>query len=179
MRRIVTGNDSEGRSIVVSDSTAPRTTEFKTLPGFSGTLLWATEPGAAINTSGTDTTPDITSFVPAPGGTRVLAMTFPPDAVRELPEFDGAAMGAEFYGAMPGLAELFQPSGIHTTPTFDYAVVIEGEMTLETDDSTLTPVGVGDVVVQNGTSHAWRNLTDKPAKILVVLIGAASTTEPR
>lgn len=41
------------------------------------------------------------------------------------------------------------------------------------DDGKLTPVGVGDVVVQNGTSHAWRNLTDMPATVIVVLIGAA------
>lgn len=174
MRRIVTGNDREGRSTVISDGTAPRTTNFKTLPGFSDTLLWATEPGNALDTSGRDITGEVTSFVPAPGGTRLLVMTFPPDAVREGPEFDPAAMGAEFYGAMPGLAELFEPSGVHTTPTFDFAVVVEGEFTLEIDDGQLTTVGVGDVVIQNGTSHAWRNRTDKPATILVALIGAAA-----
>jgi len=73
---------------------------------------------------------------------------------------------------MPGLAELFEPSGIHTTPTIDYAVVIKGELTLETDDGKLTPVHAGDVVVQNGTSHAWRNLTDEIATVVVVFIGA-------
>jgi hypothetical protein len=29
-----------------------------------------------------------------------------------------------------------------------------------------------DVVVQNGTRHAWRNKNDKPVKIAFVLIGA-------
>jgi len=41
MRRIVTGNDNEGHSVVVSDGAAPRSTEFTTLPGFSDTLVWA------------------------------------------------------------------------------------------------------------------------------------------
>jgi hypothetical protein len=32
-----------------------------------------------------------------------------------------------------------------------------------------------DVVVQNGTRHAWRNKSDKPVKIAFVLIGASKT----
>jgi len=174
MRRIVTANDTNGRSVVVSDGQPPRTADFDTLPGFSETLVWATEPGAPLDTSGTDSTPQVTSYVPGPGGTRLLAMTFPPDAVYARPEFDGAAMGAEFVAAMPGLAELFSPSGVHTTPTFDYAIVIDGEITLETDDGKHTTVRAGDVVVQNGTSHAWRNLTDLPAVVVVALVGAAA-----
>ena len=90
MRRIVTGNDNEGHSVVVSDGAAPRSTEFTTLPGFSDTLVWATEPGSAIDKSGTDITPEVTSFVPGPGGSRLLVLSFPPDTVRERPEFDGS-----------------------------------------------------------------------------------------
>lgn len=172
MRRIVTGATPSGKSFIVSDGEPQRIDQFKSIPGFASALLWSSEPEDGLNFSGQDTTTTTKSFVPAPGGTRLVWMTFPPDAVRGGSDFDGVAFGAEFLTAMPGLAELFAPSGIHTTPTFDYAVVTDGEMTLEMDDGTMTIVRAGDVVVQNGTSHAWRNLSDRPATIIVALIGA-------
>jgi hypothetical protein len=38
-------------------------------------------------------------------------------------------------------------------------------------DSTRTALRQGDVVVQNGTRHAWRNLTEEPTTIFFVLLG--------
>ena len=101
----------------------------------------------------------------------MIEMVFPPDSVREVPDFDFAAFGSEFLSAMPGLAELFEPTGMHATPTFDYAIVTDGELTLETDDGALTQVRAGDIVVQNGTRHAWRNRSSKAATVVIVLIG--------
>lgn len=170
MRRIVTGIDSQGRSVVISDATPPRSADFKTIPGFSETLVWATDGEKDIDTSGEDPTESVTSFIPNAGGTRVVAMTFPPEASRENLTAAPEEIGAEFWAAMPGLAELFEPSGMHLTPTFDYAVVTRGELTLETDEGKLTTVRPGDVVVQNGTRHAWRNFTDEPTEVLVILV---------
>lgn len=174
MRRIVTGTDSQGRSVVISDATPPRSVDFATIPGFSETLVWASDGEAAVDTSGDDPTESVTSYVPSAGGTRVLAMTFPPEASRENLTAAPEEIGAEFGAAMPGLAELFEPSGMHVTPTFDYVVVTRGELTLETDEGKLTTVRVGDVVVQNGTRHAWRNFTDEPTDVLVVLVAPSA-----
>ena len=66
--------------------------------------------------------------------------------------------------------------GMHTTDTVDYGFVISDEVVLELDrgvEVTLTP---GDTVVQNGTRHAWRNRTNEPAVLVVVLIGAQRST---
>lgn len=60
---------------------------------------------------------------------------------------------------------------MHTTPTVDYDVVIEGEVWLELSEGEVH-LTTGDVVVQHGTRHAWRNKGDKPATVLAVLIGA-------
>jgi uncharacterized cupin superfamily protein len=58
---------------------------------------------------------------------------------------------------------------MHRTQTIDYAVVLEGELTLILDEEDVT-LKAGDVVIQRGTSHAWSNRSDKKCRILYVLI---------
>jgi quercetin dioxygenase-like cupin family protein len=82
---------------------------------------------------------------------------------------------AENLAISPGLAELFEPDGMHTTPTIDYGIVLEGEIWLELDEGRSRLIRKHDVVVQNGTRHAWRNKSDQPATLAVVLIGAKLT----
>jgi len=57
----------------------------------------------------------------------------------------------------PGLAEAMESrdSGMHTTDSVDYGVVISGEITLELDDGATVRLKQGDCVVQNGARHAW------------------------
>ena len=65
---------------------------------------------------------------PGPGGSTFLVVTFPPDSVMMSPEFDPALAGPEHVAAAPGIAETFEMDnpGMHTTPTVDYACVIDG-----------------------------------------------------
>lgn len=172
MRRIVTGHDSEGRSVIVSDGLPPRTTEYKSVPGMSISVVWATEPGQPVSRAGTDSTADVVSVVPSQGGNRLMWLVFPPDAVVASPDFDGAGFVAEHRLKAPGLAELFEADGMHTTPTVDYSIVVEGEIWLETDEQKLTRLEAGDVVIQNGTRHGWRNRSDKRAVVMTALIGS-------
>ena len=51
-------------------------------------------------------------------------------------------------------------------------IVLQGEIVLELDDGDCTPLSTGDIVIQNGTRHAWRNRSDRPATMAFVLIGA-------
>jgi len=48
----------------------------------------------------------------------------------------------------------------------------DGEMWLELDDGETLHLNRGDVVVQNGTGHAWRNKGNKPVTMLFFLNGA-------
>jgi quercetin dioxygenase-like cupin family protein len=68
--------------------------------------------------------------------------------------------------------ELDNP-GMHTTDTVDYAIVLEGEAWLELDDGKEVHPKPHDIVIQNGTRHAWRNKGSMPVRIAFVLIGAA------
>ncbi len=65
-------------------------------------------------------------------------------------------------------------SPIHRTNSIDYGIVLSGEIELELDDGRKKLVREGGIVVQRGTSHLWRNTTDKPCRIAFVLIEATA-----
>lgn len=64
-------------------------------------------------------------------------------------------------------------SPMHRTNSIDYGIVLSGEVELELDDGRKTTVREGGVIIQRGTSHLWRNNTDKPCRIAFVLIEAS------
>ncbi|KAJ4030164.1 hypothetical protein NW761_011836 [Fusarium oxysporum] len=49
---------------------------------------------------------------------------------------------------------------MHRTISIDYVIVQKAAVVLVLDDGSKTPVGEGDVVVQQGTMHGWDNPTD-------------------
>jgi mannose-6-phosphate isomerase-like protein (cupin superfamily) len=114
------------------------------------------------------------SVVPGPGGTSLHIVTFPPSSVFKDPSFDGKAAQKEALGRLRGLADHFeeQDRAMHKTNTVDYSVVFEGEIWLELDEGKTVHLKKGDVVVQNGTRHAWRNKGTAPATMLFFLNGA-------
>jgi len=175
VKRVVTGRDISGKSVFVSVSDAPSTHDFIAIPGMSVTQLWSTPANPTIPATVSDPTVAISSIVPGVGGTQFMLVAFPPDRTYMSPEFDPAAAGAENLKHAPGLAETFEIDnpGMHTTDTIDYGIVLRGEVSLELDAERVEHLHAGDVVVQNGTRHAWRNSGSEPALIAFVLIGAS------
>jgi quercetin dioxygenase-like cupin family protein len=53
--------------------------------------------------------------------------------------------------------------------------VVSGEVTLELDAGAQAVLRAGDVVIQNGTRHAWRNHGTETCTIVGVAIGADRT----
>jgi len=174
IRRVITGTGTDGSAQVLSDAAAPRAVDFVNVPGFSPTLLWATSSTPQVGKGSIEDPTPTASWVPGPGGTRLMTVTFPPDSVMMRADFDPAAFGAEFAGALPGLAEAFEQDspGMHTTDSVDYDVVLDGEITLELDNGHEVLLKRHDVAVQHGNRHAWRNKSTAPATMLFVLIGA-------
>ena len=170
-RRVVTGNVS-GKSVVQSDEPLPAY-EFKTVPGYEHTLVWVNPTTPDLREEQRfDRYPD--SVVPGPGGTSLHFVTFPPSSVFADPSFDGEASRKEALIRLRGLADHFEKEdpAMHKTNTVDYAIVFDGEMWLELDDAKTIHLKKGDVVVQNGTRHAWRNKTTEPVTMLFFLNGA-------
>jgi mannose-6-phosphate isomerase-like protein (cupin superfamily) len=172
-RRIVTGSVN-GKSVVQSDENT-QAYEFKTVPGYEHTLIWinAVTPDLS-KPQRFDRYPD--SVVPGPGGTSLHFVTFPPASVFADPSFDGEAARDEALIRLRGLADHFEKedSAMHKTNTVDYAVVYDGEIWLELDNTETLHLKRGDVVVQNGTRHAWRNKGTKPVTMLFFLNGATA-----
>ena len=67
---------------------------------------------------------------------------------------------------MPGVT-----SPMHRTVSLDYGVVLEGEVELVLDSGEVRLMRHGDVAVQRGTNHAWKNVTPNGgwARMLYVL----------
>ena len=170
-RRIVTAN-ANGKSNVQSDESMPAY-EFSTVPGYQHTLIWVNPTTPDLSRQQRfDSYPD--SVVPGPGGTSLHFATFPPGSVFVDPSFDGEAAREEALVRLRGLADHFEREdpGMHKTNTVDYSVVYDGEIWMELDDGETLHLKRGDVVVQNGTRHAWRNKGTKPVTMLFFLNGA-------
>ncbi|HEX8626193.1 MAG TPA: cupin domain-containing protein [Allosphingosinicella sp.] len=171
VRRIVTGHDSQGRSIVQEDGPPGRVV---TLGGESGTTfheVWSTRstPAPIDRASGEPGESGI-SLLPPPGGTRIRILDIPSDdgSVAALPRESVRAL-FEAIGAGHALAENPPHPLMHRTETVDYGIVLEGELVLVLDKSE-TIVRAGDIIVQRGTSHAWANRSASNARIAFVLV---------
>ena len=135
--------------------------------------LWTTPALPALLEQSRDPTLDRASLIPSQGGTSIAMFDFPPDTVMQNP-VDGVQAFNELSAALPGLIETFEPDnpGMHTTATIDYGIILDGELWLELDNGQSRLVKAGDVVIQNGTRHAWRNKSERIARALFVMIGA-------
>lgn len=68
-------------------------------------------------------------------------------------------------------------SPMHRTQSCDFGVVIEGEIELILDSGETRRLKPGDVAVQRGTNHAWRNTSSQSwARMLYVLQSAEKVT---
>jgi naringenin degradation protein FdeH len=144
VRRIVTGHDANHVAKVLIDGAA--TNAKYPAPAIVSTMIWCTDRMPADIAVG-ETPEDLGAWVigtpPPPSGTRFAVIDFP-----------------------PGNAAI-----MHRTETIDYVIMIEGELEMDMDDSTVK-LKAGDVMVQRGTNHSWINRSDKRARVAFVLIDA-------
>jgi hypothetical protein len=174
IRRIVTVEDESGKSRIASCGDAPRTHDHVHVPGMSNTRIWSTSDTTALGGTIVDPTTASASVLPSPGETRFLVVAFPPDSVMRGAAFDPVLAHEENLQVIPGLAERFEADnpGMHRTDTVDYCIVLQGPLVLELDDGVQTELRQHDVVIQNGTRHAWRNPGSHIAVMAFVLVGA-------
>lgn len=173
IRRVITGHDAQGKAIVVSDTPAPAVRTNPLRPGHVSTDLWKTgATPVVLKADMEDPTGGPKQIHPLPGGTvfRISELAPEPEAVRNL----DPQRAREVFKAMGNeAAATFGRGGrhpmMHRTETIDYAVVLEGRVTLVLDDQDVE-LEAGDVVIQCGTNHAWSNRSDKPCRMLYVLI---------
>jgi mannose-6-phosphate isomerase-like protein (cupin superfamily) len=173
VRRVVTGHDSNGKAIVISDASAPFVHVNAVDPEWYSTDIWRTgETPARIVRAAAEPTLGPRRQLPTKRGTVLRINHFPPEgeAVRRM---DLAASRAAFAALGNEKAATFGKGGrhplMHRTETIDYAIVLSGEITMVLDDVDVT-LRAGDVAVQCGTNHAWSNRSNAPCVVAFVLI---------
>jgi quercetin dioxygenase-like cupin family protein len=173
-RRVVTGV-RDGRSVFMSDGTPDNAHFYAGWPGHMTSVVWATAATPAVPITGQEEPAPAGMYVlPGPGETRLMIVRFPPDAVFADPRFDPEALDRELTANLAGLHHCFEAEapGMHTTDSVDYDVVLDGEIWLELDDGAEVHLRQGDIVVQGGGRHAWRNRSGRNTTMVFVLIGA-------
>ena len=172
VRRVVTGHDAGGKAVVLADGAAPN--QKARNAGIVSTLLWVTDETPA-DIAGSKDRADREMGVPPPSAGSVLRVVdFPPVSADAVAKLDQAAvhreMGLTGHATGAGTRHPFT----HRTRSIDYAIVLEGEIDMLLDDSEVH-LRAGDIMVQQGTNHAWVNNSKSVCRIAFVLIDA---TEP-
>lgn len=169
VRRIVTGHDSAGDSIILWDGVAETVMETPNIPGFAVVDLWETATAPANNTGNADAADRPVHLEPARTGTICRVVEFPPDSV-----WQGKIKSDDVFGpigAAHAADSKSQNPMMHKTPSVDYAICLSGEIWAVMDKGE-TRMVVGDVLIQRGTNHSWSVRTDKPARVAFILVGA-------
>ena len=143
LRRVITGTNEEGKSIVLIDDEVIHFKEV--VPGFKRADIWMTETSPVDNAGNEDM-----------GAKEVL---FPS---RSETLFTYAEIEPGF-----GVDE----AGWHTTDTIDYVVVLKGEVYFLMDEEDIL-LKAGDMLVIRGVRHAWVNRSTEPCILGGAMIGA-------
>jgi naringenin degradation protein FdeH len=168
-RRVVTGHDARGRSVVLMDGESPYSFFLEAAGGLQLTELWETRAAPADNSGTQDAADHERRIGPVDGGTVFRIIEYPPDHVRLAtlaPDTFFAEMGAQAVDP----AHRRHP-GMHATHTLDYCVVLSGEIWAVMDEGEVL-LRAGDCLVQRGTRHAWSNRSEEPCVIAFVLVAA-------
>src|SRR5271156_3166130 len=142
IRRIVTGHNSEGKSVILRDESAKSVFCPPHLPGVGLTDLWESKVPAS-NAGEKDAAERTFTLEPPANGTIFRVVEFPPDA-----SFTGDVakifeeMGSEH------TRDKGKPRhpGFHKTKTTDYAIVLDGEIYAMMDEGEAL-MKAGDVLV--------------------------------
>jgi mannose-6-phosphate isomerase-like protein (cupin superfamily) len=170
VRRVVTGHDPQGRSVIAADGASPHTIAISETPAFGMTDLWVTHGAPADNSGASDPAARRIVLEPPARGTIFRVVEFPPDA-QVAGKFD-RVKAFEAIGARDALdPSAARHPGMHRTHSVDYAIVLSGEIWAVMDVGE-TLLRAGDCLVQRGTNHAWSNRSDAACHVAFVLVDA-------
>jgi len=161
IRRVVTGNDADGKSGVLWDSAAPNANAGPIRPGTGMTDVWVYQECPSVITGDKDYGNLPFSFEPPEDGGHLRIVQSPGKVPGYDPTKDPTAVplheprqragGTWDKGGANGFS-----SPVHKSETLDYGIVLEGERVLLLDDGEYI-MNPGDVVVQIGNWHGWCN----------------------
>ena len=168
MRRIVTGYNESGKSVITFDGPPARSIGEDVGGLFE---IWNTDGMAIDTTDNVDRADSEIILSPPANGTkfRYFQINPTPEGVPWDVLQDLAAQAFDRIGAAHHRIDTSKHPAMHKTETVDYIILLKGDVSLLLDEEEvrLQPF---DTVVQRGTNHAWVNHGDEPALLIAVLI---------
>ncbi len=157
IRRVVTGFDGQGNAIWTHDGDAEAEMGNKAV-GSSVTDVWRTYSSPAGMTE-EGATKEYTILPPPEGAVFRIAHIPPMELIRQRSDVP-VDIDSEDYG-------------MHITPTVDMTLIVSGEIWLKLENNPEEKhLKAGDILVQRGTNHAWRNKSDKECVLCVAMVPA-------
>ena len=168
MRRIVTGHNDNGKSVIKIDGPPARSIGEEIGGLFE---IW-NEDGAIIDTKSSKDRADSNIILSPPkGGSKFRYFQIMPtpkglsvDILNEMAETAFRRIGAAHHRI-----DVTKHPAMHKTKTIDYIILLKGDVTLILDEEEVR-INPFDVIVQRGTNHAWVNNGSEPALLIAVLI---------
>ena len=172
LRRVVTGDGTDGRSAVVIDGAAAKLLAVEEA-GLAEIWTAALSRGGLLDGRDRLVGQDV-RLEPASGAVKVRWFTVPPeDPSKSAQEREAAAaFGFAAAGAAEARIDTTRHPMMHKTDTLDVIVLVRGSVDLLLDDGEARALKPGDVVIQRATNHAWVNYGKETALLVAVLMNA-------
>ncbi|HYM16943.1 MAG TPA: cupin domain-containing protein [Micropepsaceae bacterium] len=174
-RRIVTGHDAQGRSVVLSDAAPTNIVVNPADPDRGHINFWKTERVPASNEGYADPMAGPPCPLhPPKGGTMFRFFQIAPEKNEAGLSADERDRRMEKMFAAAGSearTRTGQHPSMHKTDSLDYIVLLKGEVTalFDVGEVKMRPF---DVLIQRGTNHGWVNHGDEPVLLVAVLVDA-------
>lgn len=169
LRRVVTGLNDQGKSIVAIDGPPSPYIEWDDVSGLFE--IWTDHGSTEAYTIDSELRDDHVKLTPPKGGFKVRWFSVAPEDPKRSPGEARAAAASAFtaISAAGDQPDTSRHPAMHQTRTLDVIVLIRGSvrLLLDDDERVLSP---GDVVIQRGTNHAWIAEGDEPAVLVAVLV---------
>jgi mannose-6-phosphate isomerase-like protein (cupin superfamily) len=169
VRRVVTTVDSNDKAVVLFDGPNPHK-RIRPHAQTVSRLIWVTDQTPADLSGSKDRAAIDLGIMPPRNGSVLRVVDFPPET-EEMRKADVHTMHASLGDGAPKRGLPPTHPAMHRTRTVDYAIVLSGEIDMLLDDSEVH-LKAGDILVQQGTNHAWVNRGTEPCRIAFVLIDA-------
>jgi mannose-6-phosphate isomerase-like protein (cupin superfamily) len=183
IRRVVTGNDEQGKSKVFWDGPAPNAHEASMGSGRGHVDFWVWNESPARLSGKTDDGNLAYDFPgpPAGGHWRVV------QGVGRAPNYDAANDTMIVPPHEPKEHELGRrwdrggtnaySGGMHKTETVDYAILLDGERTLVLDEREVN-WRPGDIVIDVGAWHQWSSRNQEGGRVAFDMMAAKFVDGP-
>jgi quercetin dioxygenase-like cupin family protein len=144
IRRFITTHDAQGNAIW--DDTVPVQVQENRSGGFSTHVSYVNEDSSNTLTGDYD----------------LKAYRENPSEKDLAPASGSSLRVVDFW---PGF-----PAVMHRTASVDYGIVMEGEIECVLDNGSTKTFRRGDIIIQRGTNHAWKNTGAEIARICFTLL---------